>query len=117
MPKRYPDLILQDMLEFIQAIQTFCSNLQPEQLLASRLHRDAIIRNLELLGEAANQLPKALQEAHPHIPWKHMIALRNKLIHEYHGVNWDILLPTILNDLPPLQHQLQKLYDTIDKNK
>jgi uncharacterized protein with HEPN domain len=109
MPKRYPDLLVDDMLDCLQSIQQFVSDLSSDEILASRLHRDAIIRNLEVLGEAANQLPKPLQAHAPEVPWSQIISLRNRFIHEYHGVNWDVLIPTILKDLPLLKTQLETL--------
>ncbi len=114
MPKRYPDLLINDMLDCIDTIQSFAEPLSMTDLLASRLHKDAIIRNLEVLGEAANQLPQEWQQQAPDIPWPSIISLRNRLIHEYHGVNWDVLIPTIVQDLPLLKHQLLQLKKMLD---
>jgi uncharacterized protein with HEPN domain len=116
MPKRYPDLLIEDMLDCIATIQAFVAPIGAEAVLTSRLHKDAIIRNLEVLGEAANQLPKQVQAKAPEIPWSQVISLRNRLIHEYHGVDWDILIPTILNDLPALENKLYWLLSEM-KNK
>jgi uncharacterized protein with HEPN domain len=109
MSKRYPDLLVEDMLDCIAAIASFVEPVGEEAVLESRLHMDAIIRNLEVLGEAATQLPKLWQEKVEGIPWPQIISLRNRLIHEYHGVDWNILIPTILHDLPSLKEQLEVL--------
>jgi uncharacterized protein with HEPN domain len=115
MSKRYPELILDDMLDCIDTIMTFAQGLTPDELLESRLHRDAIIRNLEVLGEAANQLGSEVQALDTAIPWAKIISLRNRLIHEYHGVNWDVVLNVIVQELPTLKEQLSLLYDNIPK--
>ncbi|MCX5919862.1 MAG: DUF86 domain-containing protein [Candidatus Melainabacteria bacterium] len=114
MPKRYPDLLLADMLDCIATIETFVLPIGIDAVLTSRLHKDAIIRNLEVLGEAANQLPKNIKEKAPEVPWSQVISLRNRLIHEYHGVDWDILMPTILKDLPALKQQLLQLENIVE---
>jgi uncharacterized protein with HEPN domain len=116
MARRSSVLLLEDMLECIEAIKGFISQLSLEEVLNSRLHKDAIIRNLEVLGEAANQLPSYVHEQAPSIPWRQMIGLRNRLIHEYHGVNWDILIPTILEELPTLQQELSNLLHRTQEN-
>ena len=113
MPKRYPDLLIEDMIDCVTTIEGFVLPIGAEAVLSSRLHKDAIIRNLEVLGEAANQLPKTIQAKAPEIPWSQVISLRNRLIHEYHGVDWDILIPTILQDLPTLKEQLLELHATV----
>jgi uncharacterized protein with HEPN domain len=109
MPERYPDLLIEDMLDCIGAILGFMTFIEIEAVLESRLHKDAIIRNLEVLGEAANRLPKSIQDTATDTPWPQIISLRNRLIHEYHGVDWDILIPTIVQDLPVLKNQLETL--------
>ncbi len=67
---------------------------------------DAVIRNFEVIGEASNSVPLIVQRAHPHIPWKQMIALRNFLIHEYFGVDVATVWQTAHIHLPALKQQL-----------
>lgn len=100
MSRRYPELLLDDMLESIDAIERYTQGMDEEAIMASSLHKDAIIRNLEVLGEAANQLTKEVQALAPSIPWVQIISLRNRLIHEYHGVNWKVIIPIIVKELP-----------------
>ncbi len=68
---------------------------------------DAVIRNLEIIGEAANQIPQHIQEQYPDIPWFQMKGMRNILIHEYFGVDADVLWQTICEDLPILKSKLR----------
>ncbi|MCX5919734.1 MAG: DUF86 domain-containing protein [Candidatus Melainabacteria bacterium] len=109
MSRRYTALLVDDMLDCIEAIENATKGMDEDEILASRLHKDAIIRNLEVLGEAANQLTKEVHALVPEIPWARVISLRNRLIHEYHGVNWKVILPIIIKELPLLKSQLQKI--------
>ena len=70
---------------------------------------DAVVRNLEIIGEAANNIPEETTDKYPEIPWREMISMRNKVLHEYFGVDEEILWQTITNDLPPLKKQLKNL--------
>ncbi len=67
---------------------------------------DAVIRNFEIIGEASNHVPLVIQNAHPHIPWRRVIGLRNVLIHEYFGVDANAVWQTVHIDLPKLKQQL-----------
>jgi uncharacterized protein with HEPN domain len=75
----------------------------------NELVKDAVIRNFEIIGEASNHIPLAIQKSHPHIPWKQMIALRNFLVHEYFGVDQNTVWETARVHLPPLKQQLLPL--------
>lgn len=70
---------------------------------------DAVIRNLEVIGEASNGVPLIIQNTHPHIPWRQIIGLRNVLIHEYFGVDVNAVWQTVHMHLPPLKQQLLSL--------
>ena len=69
----------------------------------------SLVRLLEIVGEAANCVSADFREQHPHIPWKKMIELRNRLIHGYFDINLDIVWDTVLEDLPPLVADLEKI--------
>jgi len=69
----------------------------------------SLVRLLEIVGEAANGVSADFQKKHPHIPWKKMVGLRNRLIHGYFDVNLDIVWDTIVEDLPPLVADLEKI--------
>ena len=79
-------------------------DLDKEEMLAISL-----IHLLEIVGEAANSVSNDFREQHPHIPWKKMIELRNRLIHGYFDINLDIVWDTILEDIPPLVADLEKI--------
>lgn len=106
---------VEDYLEHIaQAIARATGYLQHTENLAAfaeaPLYQDAVLRNMEIIGEAATKIHKAAPDftaRHPEIPWVKMREMRNLLIHEYFFVNLEIVWSTVKNDLPPLQEQIQ----------
>ena len=69
----------------------------------------ALVKAIEIIGEAASQVSADFQEAHPQIPWQVIIGMRNRLIHAYFDVNLDIVWETVTEDLPPLIAELERL--------
>lgn len=76
---------------------------------SDRMLNLALVRLLEILGEAANRIPPEERAAHPQIPWPQLVGLRNRLIHEYDNVDFDILWQILTKDLPPLVQELERL--------
>ena len=104
---------LDDMIKFTQNVQTYTSGLNQEQFVSTSLNYDATIRNLELIGEAATHIPDEIREANLSIPWRMIIATRNRLIHGYLGIDNDTLWSIIKDDVPTLIIELKKLKDQI----
>lgn len=103
MPKRSVDLYLQDIIECVDLIAEYTAGVSREEFFEDQKLVDAIVRRLGIIGEAAKQLPEDFRTAHPDVPWESMIGMRNKILHEYFGVDEAILWKTIQEDLPPLQ--------------
>ena len=80
-----------------------------EHFVASGLNYDATVRNLELIGEAATHVPEAVRAAHSQVPWRLVIATRNRLIHGYLGIDNDTLWSIIVSDVPALLVGLRDL--------
>jgi len=92
MSKREWKFYLDDMLTFSENVAVYCDGLNLETFVGSGLNYDATVRNLELIGEAANHIPEAIQIFYKNdIPWRQLIATRNRLIHGYLGIDNDIL--------------------------
>jgi uncharacterized protein with HEPN domain len=73
----------------------------------------AVVRALEIIGEATRHVPKSIRRRYPDVPWQDMAAMRNKLIHEYFGVDLEVLWRTIQEDLPPLCEAIQQVIDEL----
>ena len=97
------------ILECINKIQTYSSKLTYEDFIKNEMVLDAIIRNLEIIGEAANKISNKSKEMNPQIPWKQIIGMRNRLIHDYFGVDSGAVWQTLKDDLPELKENIKKI--------
>lgn len=98
---------LDDMIAFAGKVMAYTAGLDQAGFVANELIYDATLRNLELIGEAATRVPDEIRNAHPEIPWRMIIATRNKLIHGYLGVDDDTLWSIIRDDVPSLLASLK----------
>ena len=93
---------LDDMIDFSGKVLAYTNRLDQASFVANELTYDATLRNLELIGEAATHIPDLVRSAHPEIPWRMIIATRNRLIHGYLGIDDDTLWSIICDDIPEL---------------
>jgi uncharacterized protein with HEPN domain len=100
---------LWDMLDAARAAVEFTAGQQFQQFLADRKTRNAVERNLEIIGEAARCVSTDAKERHPEIPWKSMIGLRNVLAHEYGEIRYEILWSVVQSKLDSLIRQLEAM--------
>jgi uncharacterized protein with HEPN domain len=98
---------LGDMLRFCRKVQDYTEGLNQDAFEQSDLRFDATLRNLELIGEAATHIPEAVRERYPDIPWRMIVATRNKLIHGYLGIDNDIIWSIVIDELPGLISKLE----------
>lgn len=85
--KKIPAVYISHILTCINAILDYTQNMDEQAFLNNKLVQDAVLRNFEVIGEATKQLDEAFRAKHPHIPWRQMAGLRDKLIHDYMGVD------------------------------
>ena len=97
---------LDDMIGFAEKVLIYSDKLDQIAFIANGLNFDATLRNLELIGEAATHVPDAVRMANPQIPWRLIIATRNRLIHGYLGLDNDTLWSIIRGDIPVLLSEL-----------
>lgn len=108
-PQREWRFYITDMIGFAENILSYTDGFDQNRFIHSGITYDATLRNLELIGEAATHIPAAVREQYPNIPWRMIIATRNKLIHGYLGIDNDTLWSIIETDVPDLLNQLQQL--------
>ena len=76
--------------------------------------QDAVVRNLEIIGEAAKMLSKELKEKYPQFPWKELAGMRDKLIHHYFGINYDLVWGIIEEEIGSLSEQIKKILEDLE---
>ena len=104
---------LKHMLDASRAAIKHLTGKRRADLDTNRTILSAVVRELEIIGEAANSISTAFKKKHPEIPWKQMIAMRNRLIHAYFDIDRDIVWVTAKDYLPPLIQQLEQLLDSV----
>lgn len=100
---------LHDMLSFAENVLAYTDGFDQDTFAATGLNYDATIRNLELIGEAATHIPCEIRDTYSSIPWRQVIATRNRLIHGYLGIDNDTLWSIIQGDIPALITGLQNI--------
>lgn len=110
-------LYADDMISFAEKVLLYTDGLERSQFEISGLNFDATVRNLELIGEAATHIPARVREFAPHIQWREIISMRNRLIHGYLGIDNDTLWSVIQDDVPPLLDELQTLRKAADERR
>lgn len=109
MSKREIKLYLEDIKDSIGKIEEYTKGLDFDEFVKDTMAIDAVVRNLTIIGEAARNIPEEIKSKNPDIAWTEAISMRNKVTHEYFGVDEDILWQTIKEDLPTFKKQISKL--------
>jgi uncharacterized protein with HEPN domain len=112
MPHRKWQFRLLDIIQAIEKIMNYISEMDFEDFVSDAKTVDAVIRNFTVIGEAANHIPEQFVKSNPEIPWREMADMRNIVVHEYFGVNEKIIWDTIQKDLPQI---LAILRDIVQK--
>ncbi len=106
MRKKNPKIFLEDILESIERIEQYTKNKTKTKFLDDYEKQDAIMKRLEIIGEAVKNIPTGVKKKYPEIPWKDMAGMRDVLIHEYFGVRMERVWDTAKNDIPKLKKQI-----------
>ena len=105
-------LYIEDMIGFCERVRDYTAGLDKATFLASPMPYDATLRNLELIGEAAAQVPETVRDAHPEVPWRAIVGTRNRLAHAYLHIDDDVIWTVIVDAVPALLPALRELLET-----
>ena len=108
MPRDYK-VYLDDILQAVDRIQTYLQDYNFEKLSSDNRTIDAVVRNLEVIGEAVKHIPMEVRNSRPEIEWKKIGALRDILAHEYFGIDLEIIWDVVKNKLPGFAEQVKKI--------
>jgi uncharacterized protein with HEPN domain len=113
--KKDPLVYLKHILDAISRIEEYGTGLKQTDFMKTYLVQDGVIRQLLVIGEATKKISEEITERFPKIPWKDMAGMRDKLVHDYLGVDLDAVCDTIKKDIPILKENLQNLVKNEEK--
>jgi uncharacterized protein with HEPN domain len=100
---------LRHILDAINAVEDYTKGITVDDFIRNSMVHDAVIRQIDIIGEAARSISEEFQEQHPSLPWSRMIGIRNKIIHGYFNINMGVVWDTVKEDLPLLKVAIIKL--------
>ncbi len=107
--KKNPTLFLEHILECIALIEEYTRDVTPENFMQSVKTQDMVIRRLEIIGEAVRNIPENIKKTYNNIPWRSIAGMRDKLIHEYFGVDLKLTWNVVVNELPVLKKNITEI--------
>ena len=109
MSKRGIEELLYDILESVKRINDYTKDVSFQKLLKNTMIQDAVIRNMEIIGEAVKNIPCEFKKKHADVEWKKISGMRDKIIHFYFGVNWEIVWDVVQHKLPDLKRRIEAI--------
>lgn len=113
MSDRKPSAYIKDILNSIDRIQLYSSRLSFNEFSSNFMAVEACLYNIQVIGEAVTRLPDDIKETNTHVPWILIKGMRNRLIHEYFGTDLQLVWNVIINELPGLRIELEKIYSVL----
>ena len=110
-------VFIQHIIENIKDIELFTQNVKKEQFFADKQKQNAVIHSIEIIGEATRNLPLEFTTKYPHVEWGKIIGMRNKLSHDYFGVDLEIVWNVIQKNIPELKQNIIKIKKELKKNE
>jgi len=115
MSKRGDKEFVKDIKEAISRIENYTMQMDFSQFLKDIKTQDAVVRNIEIIGEAVKNLSKDLRKKHKEVQWKDVAGMRDKIIHFYFGIKWEIVWSVIKNNLPELKEKIETILKEIEE--
>jgi uncharacterized protein with HEPN domain len=114
MSTRNHKLYLVDIIEAMEAIEKFIEGVDFETFKKDDLRSSAIIRKLEIIGEATKNVPEGIKKSYPFIPWREMAGMRDRLIHFYFGIKYELVWNTIKDVIPKIKPLISKILEELE---
>jgi len=111
--KKEPKIFLQHIIESIEAIEDYVNGVSKKEFRQDQEKQDAIVRRIEIIGEAARNLPIDFRKKHPQVDWRAMAGMRDVVVHEYFGIDLNIVWNTVIQDLPRLKINILKIIEDL----
>lgn len=114
--KRNYAFFIKDMLDAIEKIEEFVRDMGFEEFVRDDKTASAVVRKLEIIGEASKNIPKSIRDRHEALPWKDMARMRDKVSHEYFGVDYEIVWKVVREKLPEIKPTIRKILEELPKS-
>jgi len=102
-------IFIKHILESIENIELFMKNVEKSKFLKDKEKQSAVVRQIEIIGEAVKNLPPSFTKKYPDVSWKEIVGTRDKMIHHYFGVDLEVVWDIVKEDLPSLKSQIEKI--------
>jgi len=112
--KKDPKIFIEHILESIARIEEYTKAKTKKEFLKSRQTQDAVIRRIEVIGEAVKNIPEETKQKHPNIPWRKIAGMRDILVHEYFGVDLELTWKVIKEDIVDLKREILKVKESLN---
>lgn len=113
--KRDYSLYIKDILDCIERVEEFVGDMNFDEFLADDKTSSAVVRKLQIIGEATKNIPKSITQKYDEVPWKEMARMRDKIIHFYFGVDYEIVWSVIKERLPEIKPTILQILEDMQK--
>jgi len=114
--KKDPKIFLSHILESIKEVEKNTANLKEDEFYRNTTIQDAVVRRLEIIGEATKNLPESFRKKHPGVEWRKVAGLRDIIVHEYFGLSLKLVWKIVQNNIPELKKQISKILGSLEKS-